>query len=63
MAWSQLLFTLKFWLEDDSPGFDKTDIFIEKSVTASFDLIDVTALKSVFDFGKFIFKEKVNTGN
>ena len=63
LAWSQLLFTLKFWLEDDSPGFDKTDIFIEKSVTASFDLIDVTALKSVFDFGKFIFKEKVNTGN
>ena len=57
-AWVQLLVTMKFWLEDTSPSFEKTDIFIEKSIKASFDLIDTAPLKSIFDFGKFIFKEK-----
>ena len=58
-AWIQLLITLKFWLEDTSASFEKTDIFIEKSIKASFDLIDVRPLKSVIDFGKFLFKEKI----
>ena len=57
-AWIQLLVTLKFWLEDSSPSFEKTDIFIEKSIKASFDLIDTAPLKSIVDFGKFIFKER-----
>lgn len=56
-AWLQLLLTMKFWLEDTSPSFEKTDIFIEKSLKASFDLIDTTPLKSVIDLGKFLFKE------
>jgi hypothetical protein len=59
-AWFQLLVTLKFWLDDTSPAFEKTDIFIEKSVRASFDLIDVSPLKSIVDFGKFLFKEKMH---
>lgn len=58
-AWFQLLVTLKFWLEDTSSSFEKTDIFIEKSVKASFDLIDTTPFKSIIDFGKFVFKEKI----
>lgn len=58
-AWIQLLITLKFWLEDTSASFEKTDIFIEKSINASFDLIDVKPIKSVIDFGKFLFKEKM----
>lgn len=58
-AWVQLLLTLKFWMEDESPGFEKTDVFIEKSVNASFDILDITPLKSLIDFGKFLFKEKV----
>lgn len=57
-AWVQLLVTLKFWLEDTSSSFEKTDIFIEKSIKASFDLIDTAPLKSLIDFGKFIFKER-----
>lgn len=57
-AWFQLLVTMKFWLDDTSSSFEKTDIFIEKSVKASFDLIDPTPLKSIIDFGKFLFKEK-----
>ena len=59
-SWFQLLLTMKFWLDDDSNDFEKTDILIEKSVNTSFDLIDVKALKSVIDLGKFLFKEKLN---
>ncbi len=58
-AWLQLLFTMKFWLEDSSASFEKTDIFIEKAVNASFDLIDVKPLKGILDFGKFLYKEKM----
>lgn len=58
-AWIQLLLTMKFWMDDTSPSFEKTDIFIEKSVNTSFDVLNITPLKSVIDFGKFIFKEKI----
>lgn len=57
-AWLQLLLTMKFWLDDTSASFEKTDIFIEKSVNTTFDVIDIAPLKSVLDLGKFLFKEK-----
>lgn len=57
-AWLQLLLTMKFWLDDTSSSFEKTDIFIEKSVNTTFDVLDIAPLKSVLDLGKFIFKEK-----
>lgn len=57
-AWLQLLITIKFWLEDTSAGFEKTDIFIEKSVNTTFDVLDIAPIKSVLDLGKFLFKEK-----
>ncbi len=57
-AWIQLLIILKFWLEDTSESFDKTDMFIEKSINTTFQLIDTKLLKSVIDLGKFILKEK-----
>ncbi len=60
MAWFQLLITLKFWMDDTSLSFEKTDIFIEKSVNTSFDLMDIAPLKSLIDFGKFMWKEKVS---
>jgi hypothetical protein len=58
-AWIQMLLTLKFWMDDISPSFEKTDVFIEKSVNTTFDLLDIAPLKSLIDFGKFIFKEKI----
>lgn len=58
--WMQFLLTLKFWMEDSSASFEKTDIYIEKSVKVSFELIDITPIDSLIDFGKFIFKEKIN---
>ncbi|AWH83750.1 heat-shock protein [Flavobacterium album] len=57
-AWLQLLSIFKFWMQDSSPGFEKTDIFIEKSVKASADLVYNSPLQSLFDLGKFIWKEK-----
>ena len=59
-SWIQLILTMKFWLDDTSPSFDKTDIFIEKSINSRFDLLDIKPLKSLLDFGKFILKEKIN---
>lgn len=59
-AWIQLLLTLKFWIDDSSTSFEKTDIFIEKSVNTSFDVLNIAPLKSVIDLGKFIFKEKMD---
>ena len=59
ISWIHFLMTLKFWIDDTSPSFEKTDIFIEKSVHASFDLLDLTPLKNIIDFGKFLWKEKV----
>ena len=58
-AWAQLLLTMKFWLDDTSPAFEKTDVFIEKSVKASFDIMNIAPIKSVIDLGKFLFKEKM----
>jgi len=58
--WIQLMLTLKFWLDDTSKSFEKTDIFIEKSINASFDLINISPLKSVVDLGKFLIKEKIS---
>ena len=59
-SWIQMVLTLKFWIDDTSASFEKTDIFIEKSVNSRFDLLDIKPLKSLLDFGKFILKEKVN---
>ena len=58
--WIQLMLTLKFWRDDTSTSFEKTDIFIEKSINASFDLINISPLKSVIDLGKFLIKEKIS---
>ena len=57
-AWIQLLITIKFWLDDTSESFEKTDIFIENSINTSFELIENKFLKNVFDLGKFVYKEK-----
>ncbi|MGB5554578.1 MAG: TetR family transcriptional regulator C-terminal domain-containing protein [Flavobacteriaceae bacterium] len=56
-GWIQFLFILKFWIDDTSPGFEKTDMAIEKSVKTIFDVFDNTPLESILDFGKFLYKE------
>jgi hypothetical protein len=59
-AWIQLLFTMKFWLDDTSEAFEKTDIFIEKSINTSFELLETKSLHNIIDFAKFLYKEKLN---
>jgi hypothetical protein len=58
-AWLQLMLTIKFWKDDESAAFEKTDIFIEKSVNASFELMNVAPMNHLIDLGKFLFKEKI----
>jgi len=58
-AWLQFIFLLKFWIDDNSAGFEKTDMAIEKSINTIFDVFDNTPLDSLMDFGKFLFKENL----
>ncbi len=59
-AWLQFLFLLKFWMDDTSKSFEKTDVLIEKSVNTVVDLLDTKPLESLLDLGKFLWKEKMN---
>jgi hypothetical protein len=45
-------------MKDSSPNFEKTDALIEKSVKASFEIIESFPLQSVVDLGKFLWKER-----
>lgn len=58
-AWVQLMFLIKFWMDDNSPRFESTDVAIEKSVNTVFDLFENTPLERVLDLGKFLWKEKM----
>ena len=58
-AWVQLLFLMRFWIDDRSENFEKTDAAIEKSVNTAFDVFDNTPLDSILDLGKFLWKEKI----
>lgn len=62
-AWLQFLSILKYWIDDSSPNFEKTDVFIEKSVKASFDVVYNVPVESILDFGKFLWKEKFGSFN
>lgn len=58
-AWIQFLFTMKFWLDDTSEAYEKTDIFIEKSINTSFELLETKSLQNIIDFAKFLYHEKM----
>lgn len=57
-SWIQFLLILKFWLDDNSKGFEKTDIIIEKSVNTVVDLLDSKPLENIIDLGKFLWSER-----
>ncbi|MEN4760828.1 TetR/AcrR family transcriptional regulator [Chryseobacterium sp. C39-AII1] len=56
--WLHLVSAIEFWKKDSSPAFEKTDIFIEKTIDTGFELMDNEPLRKVVDLGKFLFKEK-----
>lgn len=58
-AYAQLLLILKFWMDDTSADFEKTDVLIEKSVNTSFEVLNIAPIKSVIDLAKFIYQERI----
>ncbi|EIM75102.1 hypothetical protein A3SI_14379 [Nitritalea halalkaliphila LW7] len=56
--WFQLWFVFRFWIKDTSPGFEKTDAAIEKSVNLAFDLMGKSAVDTFIDFVKFMYQSK-----
>ena len=62
-AWIQFLTIFKFWMDDKSKAFEKTDIFIEKSIRASFDIVYNVPIDSIIDFGKFLWKERTQNSS
>jgi AcrR family transcriptional regulator len=56
LFWLHMSFLLIFWKDDNSAGFERTDVAIEKSVNLAFDLIGKGAIDSAIDFGKFLFQ-------
>ncbi len=58
-AWVQFIFILKFWMDDNSPKFESTDVAIEKSVNTVLDVFDNSPLERVLDLGKFLWKERM----
>ncbi|MHA7129088.1 TetR family transcriptional regulator C-terminal domain-containing protein [Algoriphagus namhaensis] len=56
--WIQVMFVFRYWLDDQSPRFEKTDAAIEKSVNLGFDLMGKSALDSFLDFAKFMYQSK-----
>lgn len=57
--WLHLLSVLQFWKSDESPSFEKTDLYIEKTIDTGFEIVENTPLKKVIDLGKFLLKEKL----
>ena len=57
-AWIQLLLTIKFWMSDASKDLQKTDIFIEKSINTSIELLNTQSFHNILDLGKFLYAEK-----
>ncbi len=56
--WLHFVSAIDFWKKDTSPDFEKTDIFVEKTIDTGFELMDNEPLRKVIDLGKFLWKEK-----
>ncbi len=62
--WVQFGFIINFWIDDDSPAFEKTDEAIEKGINITFDFFQRSPIDNLFEYGKFLtrngkFKEKM----
>lgn len=56
--WLQFLSICAFWAKDSSANLEQTDAFIEKSIKVSFELMGMSALDAVLDWGKFVWQSK-----
>ena len=55
--WLHLVSVINFWKKDTSSAFEKTDVFIEKTIDTGYELMDNEPLRKLVDLGKFLFKE------
>lgn len=58
ILWLHFLSIIEFWQKDESPNFEKTDLYIEKTIDTGFQFLDHEPLKKFVDLGKFLWKEK-----
>lgn len=58
VLWLHLLSILKFWLDDRSPNFEKTDAYIEKSMSLGWEIMETSFTSKLLDFGRFLWQEK-----
>lgn len=56
--WTQLIFTLNYWMKDESEDKVKTDEAIERSVSLAFEWMGRNPIDSILEFGKFLFEKK-----
>jgi len=54
----QIVAVIHFWSKDESPNFEKTDVFIEKSINFVLDALGKNWLDTGFDFIKYLFQKK-----
>ncbi len=55
--WWETIFIIRFWVNDSSKNFERTDAAIEKSVNLTFDLLGKNIADATFDFVKFLFSK------
>ena len=54
-AFTELFLTgIDFYLRDESPGFERTDAYVEKATVLAFDLIGNSAIESAVDLVRFV---------
>lgn len=58
LIWGQAVILYRYWLNDKSPNFEKTDIAIEKSTIFVFDLLRPNSWDTGFDLVKFMVQRK-----
>lgn len=58
LFWIHVCFILRYWCTDESPGFESTDVAVEKSLRLAFDLVGKGALDTAIDFGKFLYQQR-----
>lgn len=58
LLWLHFLSILQFWMKDQSAGFEKTTLYIEKTIDTGFDLVENPLMNKLIDLGKFMWKEQ-----
>lgn len=56
--WMQAKWILRFWIQDQSPNFEKTDEAVEKVLRLTYDIIRPNSLDSGWDVAKFLWRNR-----